>query len=435
MTAPSANLPAELTKLVPAPRQLTDGDQWNVFISYRSVNRLWALNLYDVLRQYGHSVVIDNYVLQAGDLLRGLRDALAASQSAVLVWSSKRDSDWVLQEYNILERQATEKRGFQFVPILLDNSKLPQPFRSRVFLNFSAYPDGPNGGDLLRLLHAVVGQPLTREAARLAVDLDGAAQDAAVRINASIRDARPDRLIQLFEEGGLVWHISSTLGCMGAEGLIRLRRYGEAIALLKMIRDRFTRAVRPKQLHALALARRGWTDDLMLAQAILGELYDQGERDPETLGIYGRTLMDRYAHLQDPRDLAMSRDLYGQAFETAPDDYIFGINAAAKSVMLGTAGDLDKAARYAEAVEKTVVSIPREGDYWMTATVAEVFLIQRKYQDAARLYESANATAPTEMFYHESTWKQACRLMEKLHPSNQERSLIRQAFRHLPDCS
>jgi hypothetical protein len=50
------------------------------------------------------------------------------------------------------------------------------------------------------------------------------------------------------------------------------------------------------------------------AQRILGALYEAGERDSETLGIYARTWMDRYARSKDPADLRESRDLYGEEF-------------------------------------------------------------------------------------------------------------------------
>jgi hypothetical protein len=70
----------------------------------------------------------------------------------------------------------------------------------------------------------------------------------------------------------------------------------------------------------------------------------------------------------------------------------------------------------------------------MTATVGEVFLIQKKYQDSGRLYEAAVAMARKETDSHLTTWKQACRLMTKLQPSNEERSMIRKPFAHLPDC-
>lgn len=112
-TLPS--LPAEYLRLAPAPRQLEDNDKWNVFLSYRSVNRPWVLNLYDVLRQAGHSVFMDQLVLKPADpLTRRLEDALTSSQAGVLIWSkSAADSEWVRNEYETLMRLAKEKRGFR----------------------------------------------------------------------------------------------------------------------------------------------------------------------------------------------------------------------------------------------------------------------------------------------------------------------------------
>jgi hypothetical protein len=187
-------------------------------------------------------------------------------------------------------------------------------------------------------------------------------------------------------------------------------------------------------LHALALARRGAGKDLSLAQEILGELYDRGERDPETLGIYGRTWMDRYEKSGDQNDLMQSRDLYVEAFGRAPDDYYTGINAAAKSVLLGTDEDLNRAAEYASKVEQIVGTQARPGDYWMTATVAEVCLIQKKYGEAGSLYGAAVAMTRSEIGSHKTTWKQACRLMATLQPSPADRNLVRKPFMHLPDC-
>jgi hypothetical protein len=53
-------------------------------------------------------------VLKAGDqLIKELQDALKASQAGVLIWSSATaDSEWVQREYQVLERLATERRGF-----------------------------------------------------------------------------------------------------------------------------------------------------------------------------------------------------------------------------------------------------------------------------------------------------------------------------------
>src|SRR3954471_4658380 len=110
---------AEWLKHAPKPRELGADDKWNVFLSYRSVNRPWVLNLYDVLREQGHKVFLDQVVLKAGDrLIKGLQAALETSQAGVLIWSDKTgDSDWVQREYETMETLASAKAGDQFIPL------------------------------------------------------------------------------------------------------------------------------------------------------------------------------------------------------------------------------------------------------------------------------------------------------------------------------
>jgi len=426
----------EWLQLAPQPRPLANGERWHVFLSYRSVNRIWVLNLYDVLQQQGFSVFLDQVVLSGGDeLIRVLEDGLERSQAGVLVWSSHAaESDWVRKEYHTLERQATERETFHFVPIRLDQAKLPAFAASRVFLDFSSYPDGPNGGELLRLLYSITGQALTAEAARFAAEQDALAQQQSLEISAAIRNKDPELITELFTTGGLSWETSSALGCKAAEGLIKLGQNDRGIEMLEQLEKRFPRAIRPRQLRALALARRGREGDLRQAQRILGALYEAGERDPETLGIYARTWMDRFSKSGDRSDLEESRRLYAEAFERAKDDYYTGINAASKSVLLGTPDDVARAEVYARQVQEIVGTEPKDNDYWMTATVGEVFLLMKQYADAARLYKAAVDMARSETGSHQSTWTQACRLMQILQPTNDERALVRSAFAHLPDC-
>src|SRR4051794_40025433 len=91
----------EWLKFAPKPRQPEGDDRWNLFLSYRSVNRAWVLNLYDVLHELGHAVFLDQVALKAGDpLTRSLQDALRTSQAGVLIWSTATaDSEWVEREY------------------------------------------------------------------------------------------------------------------------------------------------------------------------------------------------------------------------------------------------------------------------------------------------------------------------------------------------
>jgi hypothetical protein len=408
-----------------------------VFLSYRSVNRAWVLNLYDVLKELGHQVFLDQVALKAGDSLIGrLQEALAASQAGILIWSTATgDSEWVAREYQVLERQAAENEEFQFVPIRLDRSKLPVFAANRIFLDFSDYPDGPNGGELLRLLHAIAGKPLSEEAARFADEQDDAAKQATNKINAAIDIGSEKRLRELFERDGLPWRISAALGCKAAEGLTKLDRNDDTITILSQLEAQFPRAIRPRQLHALALARRASRTnnaaDLDQAQEILAEVYAAGERDPETLGIYARTWMDRYE--RDKNDLALrrSRDLYAQAFDGAQDDTYTGINAAAKSVFLGTPQDLEKGRTYAQRVLKVVGTDPRSGDYWKTATAAEALLIQGDYAGAGQMYQAAVTKAPAEIGSHRSTWAQARRLLDRLGATAEQKQLTQAAFAHL----
>lgn len=428
----------EWLKYAPKPRTLAGGDRWNVFLSYRSVNRAWVLNLYDVLKELGHEVYLDQVALKAGDaLIDRLQEALATAQAGVLIWSTATDdSTWVAREYQVLERLAADKKGFQFVPVRIDRSPLPLFAQNRVFLDFSDYPDGPNGGELLRLLHAIAMQPLSPEAVRFAAVQDEAAKQASNRIEAAIDTGNARRLQALFDEDGLPWRISAVLGCKAAEGLTRLDRVDEAIAMLAQLRTQFPKAIRPRQLHALALAGRAVrTDtepDMEEAQQILAELHAAGERDPETLGIYARTWMDRYSRHGDELALRRSRDLYAEAFEGAQDDYYTGINAAAKSLFLGTPEDTEKARLFAARVVDITGTEPTPGDYWRTASVAEALLIQTDYGGAGEMYKAAVAMAPAEIGSHMSTWAQARRLLEKLGASETEATAVKAAFSHLP---
>ena len=49
--------------LAPGPAPRPQGLKWDTFLSYRSTNRYWVLQLYDVLTHLGYSVFLDQYVL------------------------------------------------------------------------------------------------------------------------------------------------------------------------------------------------------------------------------------------------------------------------------------------------------------------------------------------------------------------------------------
>ena len=420
----------ELRKFAPKPLPLTNENIWNAFLSYRSINRTWVLNLYDILTELGHKVFLDQYVLKPGDILiEQLEAALEKSQAGILVWSNQaRDSEWVKKEYYVLEKKATKQNDFYFIPVRVNHVSLPPFADSRIFIDFTAYPDGPNGGDLIRLLHAIVGSPLSSEAVKFSNDLDESSEMAFAQVNANIRNGRWERLLELLEQGGIPWETSAALGCKTANGLISLKKYTEAIQVLKDLKIKFPKSLRPKQLIALAFARRGNAGDIEDAQEILGILHHHNHLDPESMGIYARTWMDRYVLSNDINDLKQARKLYADAFEKTPDDFYTGINAASKSILIGTDADIAKAYEYAERVQEIVGISSIQNDYWKTATVAEVFLIKQQYKEAGEMYAESILIEPKSFGSHESTKNQASKLLEKLPASKNEKAQVLQAF-------
>lgn len=421
-------IPAEWLQYAPKPNALGENQLWNVFLSYRSINRGWVLNLYDVLTELNFKVFLDQYVLKPGDsLVQILEDGLAGSQAGVLIWSNAaRDSEWVRNEYDVLIQKSVNDKKFHFVPVKIEKVKLPPFANSRLFVDFGEYPDGPNGGDLLRLIHGIVGKPLSDEAVHFAVAQDEASGDADAKITSAIITSNKERLLKLFKEGGLPWKTTASLACKTADGLIKLGHEDEAIDMLEQIVTSFPKSIRPKQLHALALARRGRGNDLINAQDILGELYAVNHLDPETLGIFARTWMDRYKLSGKINELRQSRNYYAEAFARSPDDYYTGINAATKSILLD---DYPAARQIAEKVQVLVGNKPVPGDYWQTATIAEVLLLEKRYEEAASMYQQAIDIAPAEVASHASTLQQAKLLLEKLSATEEEQTVVLQCFK------
>ena len=414
----------EWLKLAPKPRPRNAGDQWDVFLSYRSVSRPWVIALYDALRQRDYQVFLDQYSLSAADRLEAsLERHLQQSGSGVLIWSSRsEDSEWCQKERIAFSQLESAKPGFQYVVVKLDDADLPLLAKQKLWIDFSGSREGPNGSNLLRLMYGLQANPLPLEAVTLATEVDQQTTVALARIAAAKEAGDPDALVHLAASQSLAWQSSAQLGSNVAEALIGMKKNDEALAVLDKLLKAFPKSIRPKQLEALAHARKS---DWRRAQMLLGELYFLGARDPETVGIYAHTWRARFVESRDPLHLRKARDLYGEAFKSAPSDYYTGINAATNSVLLG---DLASAKTYAEAVAKIVGNQPKPGDYWMTATFADLQLINGDYDRAAEIYSAAVAMAPEAKGDHEATLRQTRRLMDKLQPDDVQRGKVEAAF-------
>jgi tetratricopeptide (TPR) repeat protein len=416
----------EWMKLAPPPADRPADKRWHVFLSYRSVERPWVLSLYDTLTQLGYAVFLDQFVLDTSSrLTRSLEENLEGSQTGILIWSPKsEDSEWCKQEYDTFVTKEKES-GFRFVIARLGNAELPTFARSKIWVDYTESREGPRGSGLLRLLYGLQGKALPDGAVRLAVAIDEETRISLARIRAARENQDKERLLELGKSSQLAWRASPLLRCACAEALVSMKASEAAIDLLEAVLREFPKSLRPRQLSGLALARAGrWRE----AKTALGELYELGERDPETVGLYARTWMDSFEATRNELHLRRSRDLYVEAFLAAPGNYYVGINAAAKSIFLH---EMDVGRAHAERVQAIVGTAAKHDDYWMTATVAEVQLIQGRFAEAAQLYSAAVAMSPGREGDHESTWRQASRLLSHLSPTEADVAAVAQAFRHL----
>ena len=414
-------------ELAPKPWPLKPGEKWHTYISYRSIYRPWVLQLYDILKQLGYSVFLDQYVLTPGQpILEALDEGVEQSASAVLVWASRAsESTWIQREHGVIAKRQRERKEFRLVVVTLDKSPVPAFAADNIIVDFSDFQQGPTGTPLLQLVYGLHGQPLAAHAVEVAAEVDTETK----RFLAAIRSARsvgqPARLLRLAREQSLAWQTSPFLLCEVIESLIALREYEHALEIAQQCRQEFPNAIRPQQLEAKTRARMG---DWQTAQLILAQLYESGERDAETLAMLGSTWMDRYRSQKNPLFLQRSRDLYLEAFRTSPDDTYAGVNAASKSAMLG---ELEEAAKFAQEVERVVGSASSPGDFWQTVTSAELRLLQRDYQAAARLYGVGVAQDPLALGTHESVYRQAASLLDALEATPEQRSLVLSPFEHL----
>ena len=128
-------IPREWLQFAPVPNDLKDGQKWNIFLSYRSVNRGRVFNLYDILTKLVFKIFLDQYVLKPGDsLVRTLEDGLQQSQPGILVWSNAaKDSEWVKNKYDVLFNKSTCNKQFYFIPVKIEKVDLPVFAKTKLF--------------------------------------------------------------------------------------------------------------------------------------------------------------------------------------------------------------------------------------------------------------------------------------------------------------
>ena len=415
--------------LCPAPRPIPDGMRddikWDVFLSYRSVNRQWVLGLYDALVEAGYQVFLDQYVLVPGDSLRNsLQKNLMASGAGILVWTRDSDSDWVGREHNAMGVLADRRKDgplpFESVVANLDGSELPLLQADSLYVDFTAYPEGPRGGELLRLMHGIVGQPLSPEAVRAIEALDAETKDAMASLEAARNDGFPEEIVNAAQGGGNAWNATAMLASLAAEHLNSLGKYEEVLNVVGLYKDRFEKSIRLQHMEALAYRR---TNRYKEALKVLGKLYAEGHRDPETLGLYGASLAKRYDESGDRAHLEKSQQMYADAFAGDPNDFYTGINAASKAALLGLGPDV-----YQPIAEKVAalpaIQNPDVNDYWALATVGEAKLLALDVDGAVAGYSEAVRRHSEQEGSIGSTRDQLVRLLDVMDLTDEDKERL-----------
>src|SRR5689334_19704072 len=120
----------------------------DIFISYASIDRLFARRLADALEARGWSVWWDHSNLHGGEHFdRMIEDAITTARAVVVVWSpNSTKSDWVRAE----AAQALE--GNKLVPVRIDGAVLPLRFRNIHTIDLSSWSRETEAEPLDRLV-------------------------------------------------------------------------------------------------------------------------------------------------------------------------------------------------------------------------------------------------------------------------------------------
>jgi len=178
----------------------------------------------------------------------------------------------------------------------------------------------------------------------------------------------------------------------------RLVKLGEPLVAYDVLSeglnpDNWPQDVLLRQQQALALSRSGATER---AEALLKQLYDEGHRDEETLGIRARTHKDRAMRAEDPATrtahLERAYTYYREAYACNQNAYWTGINSATMALLLGRQEEARKLASEVRELclrELDKIKGTDADEYWPLATLGEAALILGDQQEAEHYYERA----------------------------------------------
>ncbi len=413
-----------------APKPSERGENsYDVFISYRSSDRHWAMALYDALKLAEWEPFLDQYDLVPGtNLERSLIEAMEASSSGVILWSSRtKDSEWCKRERDAMSCLKDETGTFNYIFAKLDSEELPLFARRDLYIDFEDSPEGPRGEKLLRLMCGMRGIVLVPEAVEMAQQVDQDMKQTLIAIKGAIEGDDGARLLEIGTSRDAGVLASPTPMLEAADGLISMARYDDARKVLEQAQAYFPKSIRAKQLEGLALRRLKRYAD---AIKVMSELKAAGHQDPETMGILAAAWDGRYQKSVKTLHLRKSRELYRTAFQADTNNYYTGINAASKSLFLG---ESEEAARLVSQVLPLVEYASDGEDFWAGCTLGEVYLLQSQLDLATDQYQKVIDKHPARVGDLAGTRQQAARICAAHGFSEEDTKRVLAPFKLLED--
>lgn len=212
-------------------------------------------------------------------------------------------------------------------------------------------------------------------------------------------------------------------------------RLGEPLLAYDMITvglKRYPADVRLRQLLALALLRAG---SAVPALNLLENLYNEGHRDEETLGLLARVHKDLAQATPDSRmrihHWLKAKEIYGLSYRET-GGYWSGINAATLACLLGEMkGARALALQVQGQCQQQLRGLsPEDGEaYWVYATLGEAALIQGHLEEAFNWYAQAGQVAGRRYGDLASTRRNAWLLWEALGIPEMVRETLKKCLR------
>jgi tetratricopeptide (TPR) repeat protein len=361
-------------------------DEYHVFVSYRSTDRPWAMRLVTRLEGAGLRVFIDQNELKPGGYLaQQLESALARSHAAVLLVSEGwLASPWCQEEANVLVHRDVEDENFTLVPLRIDKSLMPPMLDSRVWLDFSDMTE-PGGNQLDRLLNALIGI--------------APGEKSATSKRADVTDVRvTDRFVAEIRTAGKgdvsgVWTIVSEWRETGQTDVAPLIAAAEVFSgkgwfesTLEVL-DALEPSVRVRQLRAFGLRKMGQIDEAIKK---LEALKREGQLDAETGGLLAGSYKARWLETDDRPFAQLAYLTYRETYERY-DDPFNGINVAAMALHCGEPTVMVAIATRVR--DKLLKQSEADRNHWDLATLAEAYLLLRRFDEAGDWYRKAAARA------------------------------------------